>query len=246
MKTEAILQTFKGLQSLFGLVIASLVFAGVAQTQESERDDNAPVSQAHQHDHGATGHTESDLDQDSHGSGAKPTHQHEDNHVNASVGHNHATDHRQNGSAVSAVSLLGKFHPMVVHFPIALLLAAALSEVISLVKKEPRISAPALYCLVMGTVGAVIGAPLGWANAWGAQYPETMAGVQVLTVHRILGTAGAAAALACLALGFRTHRASDRKTIVIFRGALVMTAILIGAAGHFGAMLVFGLDYFIA
>ena len=95
-------------------------------------------------------------------------------------------------------------------------------------------------------MGAVVGAALGWANAWGTQYTEAVAGFQVLTVHRVLGTTGAAAALICLALGFRTRRSGDEMTTALFRGVLLMTAVLVGAAGHFGAMLVFGLEYFTA
>lgn len=46
-------------------------------------------------------------------------------------------------------------HAMLVHFPIALLLAGFLSDLLALVTKKPFFKTAALYLLVLGTLGAV-------------------------------------------------------------------------------------------
>lgn len=229
---------------VFWLVLAILVSVGVTRAQDGEHVKAPSLSQSQQHDHGAGRHSESKAGHSALGHTTESARHDEDNHDHESAGHNHATDHGQGSVVPPAVSYLGKFHPMVVHFPIALLLAAALSEVIGAVRKQERVSVATHYCLLLGTMSAVAGAALGWANAWGTQYSDAVAGFQVLTVHRVLGTAVALASVVCLAVAVRAQRSGDRSTVTLFRVALLMTAVLVGAAGHFGAMLVFGLDYF--
>jgi uncharacterized membrane protein len=47
-------------------------------------------------------------------------------------------------------------HAMVIHFPIALLLAGFLSELIALVSKNPFFKNASLYLLILGTLGAIV------------------------------------------------------------------------------------------
>ena len=76
---------------------------------------------------------------------------------------------------------LGKFHPMAVHFPIALLMAAAVAEALWLRTRHSWLTGVVRFCVVLGTLGA-IGAALGWVNA-SFHTPS-----QLLTTHRWLGT----------------------------------------------------------
>ncbi len=49
------------------------------------------------------------------------------------------------------------FHPMVVHFPIALILVGFLAEVVSLFfKKEKCLSRTGFYLLILGTLSAIV------------------------------------------------------------------------------------------
>src|SRR5262249_27360905 len=62
---------------------------------------------------------------------------------------------------------LGQFHVILVHFPIALLIAAAAGEVWSVLRGRTT-SAPAVhFCVVAGAASAVAAAGLGWLDAWG-------------------------------------------------------------------------------
>ena len=65
--------------------------------------------------------------------GAEPaavteSHEHDQADEHGPPSHDHATDHGDPEGFGRVVRFLGKFHPVVVHFPIALILAAALAE----------------------------------------------------------------------------------------------------------------------
>ncbi len=79
---------------------------------------------------------------------------------------------------------LGAWHPAVIHFPIALLLTAALLEVAAVVRRQPAYAAGNKLLLGIAMAAAFIAALLGWANA-GLPEPVDAA---ALTTHRWLGT----------------------------------------------------------
>jgi uncharacterized membrane protein len=79
------------------------------------------------------------------------------------------------------------FHPLVVHFPIALLLTALLLDVVALVLKRPALHRVALWNLGLGTLGA-------GAAVWSGLQAEEIAKHtfeihQVMELHRKLGIA---------------------------------------------------------
>lgn len=154
--------------------------------------------------------------------------------------HDHASDHGTDDGPAKLLTYVGKFHPLAVHFPIALLLSAFLTEVVAAWRTLPILGKFARFLVVLGAASAVAAAGLGWLAAGAVNYPEEMAGV--LWRHRWLGVSVAvisvfAAALSCL------HR--DRKAWVrAYRITLGCVAILVGLTGHLGATLIYGLDYF--
>jgi uncharacterized membrane protein len=160
-----------------------------------------------------------------------------------SEGHDHATDHGSPEKRSGFIHLMGKFHPLMVHFPIALLLAATLSEMVTVAKKGAAVSETTLYCLGLGALSAVAAASLGWANALGATYDATIGSVALLTLHRWVGTTTALLAIATLTLAVRARRQSEGSARG-YRAALIATSLFVGVSGHLGALLVYGLDYF--
>jgi uncharacterized membrane protein len=134
---------------------------------------------------------------------------------------------------------LGRLHVILVHFPIALLIAAAAGEAWSACRGRTAPAPAVHFCVVLGAAGAVIAAALGWLDAWngaGVAMPAT------LGLHRWLGTATAGWAIVTAAISARDERRCIRSGW--FRAALVLAAILVGVTGHFGGVLVFGADYF--
>jgi mono/diheme cytochrome c family protein len=63
------------------------------------------------------------------------------------------------------IGWLGKFHSPVVHFPIALLTAAAVAELLRLVTGQPAFDAASCYCVWFGALSAAVAGVLGWF--WG-------------------------------------------------------------------------------
>jgi uncharacterized membrane protein len=136
------------------------------------------------------------------------------------------------------LSRVGPFHLIAVHFPIALLIAAAATEFRSMVQGS-RTPTPAVgFCVLPGAVSAVITASLGWihaANGHGAGAP------QILNLHRWIGTTAAAWAVGTVLLSVWDRRRGVSSNW--FRAALFVGALLVAVEGHFGGMLVHGDDF---
>lgn len=133
---------------------------------------------------------------------------------------------------------LGRFHPVVVHFPIALLLAAVLAEILMLALRREALGPIVTYCLVLGAAGALVASALGWLAA---EAEPTSGGT--LDLHRWLGIA--AAGLAALAAAWRIRSLRGPGTSgPWFRLLLVSAGLVAAVAGHYGAMLVHGNDHF--
>ena len=135
---------------------------------------------------------------------------------------------------------VGRFHVLVVHFPIALLAAAALAESWWRWRGRFGMSPAVRYCVLIGAAGAIAAAALGWVRAPFSGYGPSAA--DTLLLHRWIGTAAAAIAVAA-AFASEGDVLRGRRSRV-FQIVLFTTALLIGAAGHFGGTLVWGQGYF--
>ncbi len=137
------------------------------------------------------------------------------------------------------VEFLGRLHPIAVHFPIALLLTAALFELISLVSRSPRPRHVARTCLVLGALGAAVAAVFGWISADFEPFSGELA--DTLFLHRWLGIAVAAASVLCIALMLFGDR-----TRALYRVTLFLSAALVGITSYFGGDLVRGPNHLFA
>ena len=133
---------------------------------------------------------------------------------------------------------LGAFHLLVIHFPIALLIAAAAREFWEARQGERRPSAIVRFCVILGAVSAVTAAVLGWLharNGFGAAMP------QFLLLHRWLGTTAALWAIGTAAFSESESRREARSNW--FRAWLLIGAVLVMVAAHLGGTLVHGEDF---
>lgn len=126
----------------------------------------------------------------------------------------------------------GKFHVVVLHFPIAFLLGAAVVQwfVVARHRGQPVVG----VLLWAGTIGAVLAAALGWMYAYDSVYFGE--DVELLSWHRWLGTSTAGVAL--LVFLFRRRLAAVPLAV-----ALSVCAALVTVAAHYGASLVYGPDF---
>jgi uncharacterized membrane protein len=133
---------------------------------------------------------------------------------------------------------LGKFHILVIHFPIALLAMAPLIE-LAVFMRILTFPPSAMRLLVQAaTAMTIVAVILGWVHAdiGGSGRGD------LLSLHRWLGTAAGLWALVILVLSERDSRRGERSSL--FRLALWTGAILVSAAAHFGGLLVHGRRFF--
>ena len=132
---------------------------------------------------------------------------------------------------------LGRFHPPTVNFPIAMLTAAALSELLLMRTGRELFFHATRFSVWVGSVAALAAATLGWFFAGFRLADEEW----LMTTHRWLGTSASAWALLVLFLCERAVRTAERKT---FRLALFSGAALVTTTGFFGGALLYGLDHY--
>jgi len=131
--------------------------------------------------------------------------------------------------------LLGRLHPLAVHFPVTLLCLAAVLEVVTFRNFTSRLRPGIDLLVIIGAIGAVIAALLGWLLAGQEDYAG-----ELLAWHRWTGVATAGlGVLAALTLYFIEKQ--ERWALVkVYRGILLFTAVAVTAAGHYGASLTHG------
>jgi uncharacterized membrane protein len=136
------------------------------------------------------------------------------------------------------MTFIGKFHPLLVHFPIALVLAAAAAElvVIATAQKAWRQVAVANICAA-AAIG-IVTAFTGWLFASSPSVDVTTS----LEWHRWLGIAGAVGAIGAALLSSRLH-VSSRRSAFGYRFLLFVTALLVAITGHLGGTLVWGAGF---
>ncbi|HEX6882741.1 MAG TPA: c-type cytochrome domain-containing protein [Planctomycetota bacterium] len=128
----------------------------------------------------------------------------------------------------------GRLHPLVLHFPIGLLLGALVLEALATRGKVAR-GALALY-LWLAAGSAVLAASSGWILAHEDGY-----GGETLERHERLGIALAIAAVVAALLHDPRGRVGVR--LGLYRSALVVACVLLVPAGHLGSTLTHGTDW---
>jgi uncharacterized membrane protein len=137
------------------------------------------------------------------------------------------------------MSLAGRIHPLLVHFPIALVLLAAAAEVVAIQTRHPGWRTVAVVNVRAGAAFGILTAIAGWALA-SAPFVETGA---LLTWHQWTGV-GAVAGSTVAALAATPSRVGSGRARLLYRTALFSAAILVSIAGHMGGALVWGPDFF--
>lgn len=141
------------------------------------------------------------------------------------------------GFGTKLIDWLGKFHPPACHFPIALLFAAALAELLGIVTGRSFFEGAARYCLWFGAVGAILSALLGWFMA-GFRFVDHS---DLLTLHRWVGTAVAIGASLVLLLSERCRHHPDKANArLAFRIGLVIVVSLVLYVGFLGGAMIYG------
>jgi len=133
---------------------------------------------------------------------------------------------------------LGRLHPLVVHFPVGLLLFAAILELITFKNFESSLRPGINLLLAAGVVTAILSVVFGLLLVREGDY-----GQDLVSIHQWVGIATAfTAGMAWVALN-RIQQKKQLQFIKFYRGILFFSAVGVTVAGHFGASLTHGKDY---
>lgn len=142
----------------------------------------------------------------------------------------HDAEQVERGGIAGALKSL---HPATVHFPIALLLMAALTELFVMARRTPEREAAVKIMIYGGAAGAVVAALLGWIHTglW-------FGGDTVMQLHRWNGMLIAALNLVAAWIAFQNPQSR-----LAFRLMLFPIAALLIAQGYMGGELAHGLNH---
>lgn len=134
-------------------------------------------------------------------------------------------------------TFVGRFHPLLVHFPIAFLLLAGILELLALrARTGPPWLAARFPLLVVSAIAAAIAATAGYLLGGAGGY-----GGGTFELHLRLGIIVAIGAVITALAAWRRQRTGRGDAIV--RAALALTLVMLTAAGHLGATLTHGEGY---
>jgi uncharacterized membrane protein len=137
---------------------------------------------------------------------------------------------------------VGRLHPFVVHFPVALILAALLAEALCIAKREGRYTDAARFMVAVAAWAAVLSALTGLLRADGRVFEADKQGLFAL--HRLAGIATPVLAFLASALAEGSRRTGQIWELYLYRIALLLAAASAAAAGYYGGEIVFGPDFF--
>lgn len=130
------------------------------------------------------------------------------------------------------LNLLGRFHPLLVHMPIGILLLAVLFAWLGRGQRFQHLKVVVPFALLMGTLAAIFSCVTGYLLSLSGEYD-----LQALNQHRNLGIAVAVWGALLLLL---QKSGLNRRFGFLFQLVLVT---LVSFAGHLGGSLTHGSDY---
>lgn len=131
--------------------------------------------------------------------------------------------------------IFGRMHPMVVHFPIALLLVATFIEGLGLLRRRGAAGDAPWACVGLGALGAIASTIMGYVFA--NEYKAT----PDLELHERVGLITTIVACITALLCWRARRAGGTGgPAMAYRAFLFVSALGVSVTGHLGGDMVYG------
>jgi uncharacterized membrane protein len=136
---------------------------------------------------------------------------------------------------------LGKLHVLLVHFPIALSVAAIGADILWGLTKRPLFRAAGAFCLVAALVATPFVVFTGWERLSSMKLPPAIADLAEDHEHAAIATLCLIAA-AAVVRGFWAQQ--QKKWMLVLYGVLMAALfVCISITGHLGGKIAFGDDY---
>jgi len=137
------------------------------------------------------------------------------------------------------VLFLGRFHPILVHLPVGILVFLLVMETLCLRRSvEAKFGEAALLALWIGSAGAVFAVLAGIMLSREGGYEGG-----TFTLHQGLGIIGTAGILLGLLMRLAGMSTENRSLVDGYRAVLLLSFSLMGIGAHFGANMVHGSKY---
>lgn len=134
--------------------------------------------------------------------------------------------------------LLGRMHPLLIHFPIGALVIAFFLETLTLGGKRKELRSGIRWLVYIGSGTAVAAALVGLMLAYDSNYTAS-----TIFYHRWGGIMTVILSLFTAWLLYRADMSGQKKDLNIYRGTLTAMVLMLTVTGHFGASLTHGSDY---
>ena len=138
--------------------------------------------------------------------------------------HSDAADNSNKSFGERLFIWLGKLHTVVIHFPIAMIVAAFAAEAFGVARGKPDWRSAARIMLVIGALGAVAAAFFGWFAGGFYLYDRNL----ILTTHRYLGMTVAIGSVLLAWAGLRRfhHNRSEEILFAVLLGLLTIGVLI--------------------
>lgn len=205
--------------TLLGMALLSGALTAPAEAHEDPREMGAGAEAVAQHQEPA-GHDDAAADHHDEGSMMEDTSHDEmaeemGHSKNREMRHDHGADNSDKSFGEHLFIWLGKLHVAVIHFPIALIVAAFGAEAFGAIRNRPNWRSAARIMLVLGALGAAVAAALGWFAGGFYLLDRNL----VLTTHRYLGMVIAIGSASLAWAGLRKLH-HERRDDMLFAGLL--------------------------
>ena len=137
---------------------------------------------------------------------------------------------------------VGRWHPALVHFPVALLVVAAVAELLCIFRRDGYFGDAARFMVTAAAWTAVPAVLAGFARAGAITIPP--AAQEAFAVHRIAGIVVAVLAVLAAGLAAGVRRSGQIWELFLYRIVLFLAVAFALTAGYYGGEMVYGAGFF--
>jgi uncharacterized membrane protein len=136
---------------------------------------------------------------------------------------------------------VGKFHVLLVHFPIAMGIAAAVADLLWAITRRMPFRHAGVYCLAAALIAAPAAVTTGYLRL--SELPPPPSVADVAEDHEHMGFVTLAVVVAAAASRLAWRRWLKRWLLVAYGILIAGLVVCLSVTGHLGGKISFGLDY---